>query len=172
MRAQVEHVEQQPLGEHLAGHTLADDAARLHDDEAVAVARCELEVVQHGDDRAARVVAQARDELEHLHGVRHVDVYVLAQVLHNWPDAEAALILSRVADAVGTGRIAVIERISGPDAHDHDVEFDLLMFAAFGGGERAVDEYAALARGAGLELTSTMPLADDLHLIELRRAGG
>lgn len=100
------------------------------------------------------------------------DVYVLAQVLHNWPDAEAALILSRVADAVGTGRIAVIERVSGPDAHDHDVEFDLLMFATFGGGERTVDEYAALARGAGLELTSTTPLADDLHLIELRRAGG
>lgn len=131
------------------------------------------------------------------------DMYVLAQVLHNWPDAEAQLILSRVAEAVGagrsietgddavsgrgtgagqeaeaqlgdesdpgtgSGRIIIVERISGADAHDHDVELDLLMFAAFGGGERTLSEYAALAAEVGLEVHSSKPLFDDLHLIEL-----
>lgn len=107
------------------------------------------------------------------------DIYVLTQVLHNWPDAEARLILSRVAEAVGagrdagagsdsgTGRVIIVERISGADAHDHDVELDLLMFAAFGGGERTLAEYAALAAEVGLEVRSSKPLFDDLHLIEL-----
>lgn len=100
------------------------------------------------------------------------DVYVLAQVLHDWPDAEARLILGRVAEAAESGRVVVVERISGVDAHDHDVELDLLMLAAFGGGERTVDEYAALAGAVGLEVSAVLPLVDDLHLIELCRAGG
>ncbi|MFT0846752.1 siderophore-interacting protein [Actinomycetaceae bacterium L2_0104] len=98
------------------------------------------------------------------------DIYVLAQVLHNWPDAEAQLILSRVAEAAGSARVLIVERISGAGGHDHDAEFDLLMFAAFGGGERTVAEYAALAAESGLELVSAVPILDELHLIELRRA--
>lgn len=41
------------------------------------------------------------------------------------------------------------------------------LFAAFGGGEQTLSEYAALAAEVGLEVRSSKPLFDDLHLIEL-----
>ncbi|WP_029136538.1 siderophore-interacting protein [Nakamurella lactea] len=96
------------------------------------------------------------------------DVYLLAQVLHDWPDPEAVKILRRVADAAGDRRIALVERLAADEDHDHDVMFDLQMYATFGSGERSLDEFAALGDRAGLTVTGTTPIGEDLHLIELR----
>jgi NADPH-dependent ferric siderophore reductase len=99
------------------------------------------------------------------------DVYLLAQVLHDWPDEEAAAILGRVAEAAGRGgRVLLIERLPEDEPHDHDVIFDLKMYAVFGSGERTRDEYAALAARSGLRLESMTRLHDHMHLLELRSA--
>ncbi|MGI5327709.1 SIP domain-containing protein [Actinomadura nitritigenes] len=100
------------------------------------------------------------------------DVYLLAQVLHDWPDEEAATILSRAAEAAaGTdARVLLIERLPDDEPHDHDAIFDLKMYAVFGSGERTRDEYAAMAEHAGLRLETITRLHDTMHLIELRTA--
>lgn len=99
------------------------------------------------------------------------DVYVLAQVLHDWPDAEAVAILTRVAEAAGDRRILLVERLPSEHDHDHDLAYDLQMYARFGGGGRDLDEYAALAERAGLHLHGVTELRAGRHLLELRPRG-
>ncbi|OEV04146.1 siderophore-interacting protein [Streptomyces oceani] len=96
------------------------------------------------------------------------DVYLLAQVLHDWPDLESVALLRRVAQAAGERRIALVERISGEDDDEHDALFDLLMHAVFASGERTLDDWTGLARQAGLRLAGTTRLRENLFMIELR----
>lgn len=96
------------------------------------------------------------------------DAYVLTQVLHDWPDAEAEQILGRVADAVGDGTVVVAERLDSTDPEEH-AEMSLLMLTLFGSRERTNEEYGELFARAGLELVETRP-AGPLALLLGRRA--
>lgn len=100
------------------------------------------------------------------------DVYLLSQVLHDWPDAEATAILARIAEAVGVGRVVVVERIHPSDdpPHDHDVAFDLQMHAVFGGGERTGEQYATLAQAAGLRHLATSAVDEEMAALQFVRA--
>jgi SAM-dependent methyltransferase len=84
------------------------------------------------------------------------DVYVLSGILHDWPDAEAAAILRRCAEAVSpTGRVLVVEHLlDSADDLAGMTAFDLFMLIACGGQERTLEEYRTLGRQAGLELRS------------------
>lgn len=97
------------------------------------------------------------------------DCYTLAQVIHDWPDADAVAILRRGAAAVaGGGTIVLVERlVTEPPSPDH-VGMDLLMLALFGAAERTADEYAALAEAAGLRLAGIAPAGFGLSFVELR----
>lgn len=97
------------------------------------------------------------------------DRYLLAGVLHDWPDAECVSILRRLAVAAGPAPIHLVERL--PEAADHteDLAFDLQLYTVFGGGARSRREYATLADRAGLRLTDAVPLTDELHLLTIRR---
>lgn len=99
------------------------------------------------------------------------DVYLLSQVLHDWPDAECVAILQRLAEAASRregARVVLVERLPEPDPHDHDLMLDLALFATFGGGERSQAEYAELASRAGLALESVEPIGAELFLFTLR----
>lgn len=100
------------------------------------------------------------------------DAFVLAQVLHDWPDDQATDILRRGADVIGTdGRVLVVERVMD-DKHptqDH-VAMDLTMLALFGAAERTIGEFEALATAAGLRVVETRPAAEGLTVIEMARA--
>lgn len=98
------------------------------------------------------------------------DHYLLAQVLHDWPDAECVAVLSRLAAAAGEAPVHIVERLPSAEDHDHDLTFDLQLYTVFGGGERSQDEYAALAASAGLELVASTQLPGELHLLTFRRA--
>lgn len=106
------------------------------------------------------------------------DAYVLVQVIHDWPDADAIRILRRCAEALGpTGRLLVIERLPADtdDLDDHDdhaqnVAMSLRMLTLFGATERTVDDYAALFTAAGLELVATHRPGQLLGIVEARRA--
>ncbi|OEV09485.1 siderophore-interacting protein [Streptomyces nanshensis] len=96
------------------------------------------------------------------------DVYLLAQVLHDWPDPEAAAVLRRVAEAARGKRVVLVERIAGDLDDELDVAFDLKMHTVFGSGERTEEDWRRLASGAGLRLTGTRQVRENLFLLELR----
>ncbi len=96
------------------------------------------------------------------------DAYLLVDILHNWDDENARRILTRCAEAAGrSARILAIEAVSGIHA---STEMDLVMLVHFGGRERRVEEFRALASSAGLVLASAAPLTSQRGLLEFRVA--
>lgn len=87
------------------------------------------------------------------------DVYVLAAVLHNWPDREAAEVLQRCAAALPPhGCVLVVETLPDDARDPRDVTYrDLHMLCYFGGKERTLDDYRSLAASAGLRLAEVRP---------------
>jgi 2,7-dihydroxy-5-methyl-1-naphthoate 7-O-methyltransferase len=97
------------------------------------------------------------------------DAYVLSQVVHGWPDPEAARILSRCAEAGGDGaRILLVEGVLSERPSAEEASFDLFMFTLTGGRQRTLDEFRRLAQSVGLEIRSTRPLMAGTSLLELR----
>jgi SAM-dependent methyltransferase len=93
--------------------------------------------------------------------------YLLCDILHDWDDDHAHRILRRCAEAVHpTGRVLVIEPIGGRHAA---TDMDLAMLAIFGGRERRLDEFRALAAPHGLVLDTVTDLTDQRCLLEFRR---
>ncbi|MEU6149753.1 methyltransferase [Actinosynnema sp. NPDC047251] len=85
------------------------------------------------------------------------DAYLLCDVLHDWDDEHAHLVLARCAEAAGpTGRVLVLEPVGGRQAGTIG---DLAMPAIFGGRERRVEEFRAPASAHGLVLDTVTDLA-------------
>lgn len=89
------------------------------------------------------------------------DVYVLANVIHDWDDSEAVAILRTVRRAMGPeGHLLLVENVlDAPDrtaTQQRDVHLvDLHMLVMFGARERTKQEYDTLLAEAGLA-TSTI----------------
>lgn len=117
-------------------------------------------------DRGAVTVGSFFDPLPPGH-----DLYILAQVLHDWPDAEAVRILRHCADAArrapaGKGRVLLIERLVGDPPSPAHLRSDLFMLTLFGGAERSLAEFTALCDAARLDISATRPIGHDLSFIE------
>ncbi|MEV0247050.1 methyltransferase [Nocardia sp. NPDC050712] len=96
--------------------------------------------------------------------------YLLCDILHDWNDAHAHLILARCVRALPpTGRLLIIEPVGGRHA---GTEFDLAMLVIFGGRERRLDEFRALTAPHGLTLESVTDLTEQRCLLEFRRMPG
>jgi 2,7-dihydroxy-5-methyl-1-naphthoate 7-O-methyltransferase len=96
------------------------------------------------------------------------DAYLLCDILHDWDDEHAHRILGRCVEAAHpAGRVLVIEAVGGRRA---STEFDLAMLVIFGGRERRVDEFRALASAHGLVLDTVTDLTDRRCLLEFRLA--
>ena len=93
------------------------------------------------------------------------DAYILAQIVHDWPDAEAFAILSACRRAMAPGaRLRVIEQVlpstDGSDLHEKAGPnlLDLNMLVLFGGGqERTAEEYRRLLAAAGFGEIEVLP---------------
>jgi hypothetical protein len=93
------------------------------------------------------------------------DAYILAQIVHDWPDAEALAILSACRRAMAPGaRLWVIEQVlpstDGSDLHEKAGPnlLDLNMLVPFGGGqERTAEEYRRLLAAAGFGEIEVLP---------------
>jgi hypothetical protein len=96
------------------------------------------------------------------------DLYVLSNVLHDWPDDAAVRILARCRDAAGPdGRILIVERLSaGPGDPETTTRMDLRMLVLVGGRERTVEGFAALASAAGLAMTCVATTTSGHTLME------
>jgi hypothetical protein len=90
------------------------------------------------------------------------DTYLLVNVLHDWDDADAVRLLTRVAQATGaSGRVVVVEaEHTAVPRDDLAVSADLLMAAlTHGGRERGTEGFVELGRTAGLRHERAVRLA-------------
>ena len=96
------------------------------------------------------------------------DLYIVRHIVHNWGDAEAALILRNCTAALRPGgKVLVVKGIVLP-GHRKDTTrlLDLEMMVLSGTGrERSKPEFRRLFSEAGLRLVSTIPLASTARLI-------
>jgi 2,7-dihydroxy-5-methyl-1-naphthoate 7-O-methyltransferase len=99
------------------------------------------------------------------------DLYLLKNVLADWPDREATAILTRCAEAARpAGRVVIL---GGVSAGEHgEAAPELLMMVLLGGKDRTLDEFGELARQAGLEVSVAGRLPSGRFAVECRPAGG
>jgi hypothetical protein len=96
------------------------------------------------------------------------DAYVLARVLHDWSDEDAARILRRVRAAMtADARLLLLEGVVGPPNEDPLVKFlDVMMLVSAGGRERTEVEWRELLAGADLELVGVTRAGPARYVIE------
>jgi 2,7-dihydroxy-5-methyl-1-naphthoate 7-O-methyltransferase len=96
------------------------------------------------------------------------DAYLLNRVIHDWDDAAATAILRRCAEAAGSaGRVLVIESHGTPGGDSAAfAEMNLRMLVLAGGRERTIDDYSALAAGAGLRVAAVHEITERHVIIE------
>ena len=89
----------------------------------------------------------------------HADAYIVSQVLHDWPDDEAASILRAVRRAArADSHLLVIEQVLPTAAGPHPAKvLDVVMLALTGGRERTADEHASLFQAGGFRLDRVVP---------------
>ena len=81
------------------------------------------------------------------------DLYLLKNVLADWPDAEAGALLKRCAEAAHPkGRVIILGGVTPQGA---DTSPELLMLVLVGGKSRSFAEFRELARAAGLEIAAS-----------------
>ncbi|MBA3777852.1 MAG: hypothetical protein H0X16_00840 [Chloroflexi bacterium] len=96
------------------------------------------------------------------------DAYVLMEVLHDWPDAETAAILSAVRRAASPGaRVLIIENVLvdvAADLRGHTL--DVIMLAITGGRERTGEQFAKLLEAAGFTESTLIHTSGPLRIVE------
>jgi hypothetical protein len=91
------------------------------------------------------------------------DRYLLRQIIHDWDDERAILILANCRRSMpASGRIRVIEGMMSEDYQQSlpVLQLDLETLVNYGGLQRAKDEYRALFTAAGFRLGRVIPLDD------------
>jgi hypothetical protein len=97
------------------------------------------------------------------------DCYILANVLHDWDDAQSVQILRAChAGLEPSGRVLIIERLIPEDPREAVPVLlsDLNMLLLTGGQERTNAEYEALLAAAGPQLGRIQPVATPYGVIE------
>jgi hypothetical protein len=97
------------------------------------------------------------------------EVWVLSQVLHDWPDRECRTILQRCREAMRkTDRLLVTEMLTVPCEPNIPVNLiDMTMLMYFGEArQRTVDEYRKLFESTGFALTRISPTAGAFSIVE------
>jgi len=95
------------------------------------------------------------------------DLYLLKNVLADWPDREALAILSRCAEAARpTGRIVVLGGVSPDESSGPSPE--LLMMVLVGGKSRGLADFRDLAHAAGLDIDAVGRQSSGRFVVECR----
>jgi 2,7-dihydroxy-5-methyl-1-naphthoate 7-O-methyltransferase len=79
------------------------------------------------------------------------DLYILKNVLADWPDREAKAILKRCGEAARPSGRVVVFTGAGPG---EEASPELLMLVLVGGRGRTLEEFREMGREAGLQLTA------------------
>jgi hypothetical protein len=97
----------------------------------------------------------------------HADAYILSEVLHDWPDEEAAAIVRAVRTAAPKGsHLLVLEVVLSeqPGLHPSKV-LDVIMLSLTGGRERTRVEHQALMRAGGFHLERVVSTGDPVSVL-------
>ena len=97
------------------------------------------------------------------------DIYVLANVLHDWDDARSVQILANCRKAMAAdGRVLIVERLIPDESADAVPVLlsDINMLVLTGGMERTNAEYANLLAQAGLAPGRVQPVTAPYGVIE------
>jgi hypothetical protein len=137
-------------------------------DRPGAAERARVKIAEAG--LAERCEAMAGDFFTSVPG--GADAYLLKHVIHDWDDEQATAILRNVRSAMkSSGRLLIAEGVY-PAHVEATLECraaasnDVNMLVSTGGRQRSEDEFRALYRAAGFELTKIVPTAARLALIE------
>jgi hypothetical protein len=86
-------------------------------------------------------------------------VYLLVNVLHDWPDEQASRILAAVRDRLpDTGRLLIVEGVPGVDGQpSRSGALDLHMLVVWGGRERGPAEWRDLLAAVALRIDRRYP---------------
>lgn len=100
------------------------------------------------------------------------DAYVLMEVIHDWPDEDAARILSAVRKAApAQARLLIVEALVSEAPGPHfSKTLDIIMLAVTGGRERTPSEYEALLADAGFRFERVIPTASRYSIVEATTA--
>ena len=96
------------------------------------------------------------------------DLHILKQIVHDWDDERATLLLRNCQRALGTGgKVLLIEMVIPPDNQPSPAQaMDLNMLVVLGGRERTEEEYRDLFQAAGLRLERVIPTHSPFSVIE------
>lgn len=100
------------------------------------------------------------------------DVYILRNIIHDWGDDEAVVVMRRCGEAAGeAGKVLIVERVLTTDGDLQELTgMDLRMLTLFASKERSLDEFNTLAATAGLALDNARPTASTYWLLEYHTA--
>ncbi|MDQ3783623.1 MAG: acetylserotonin O-methyltransferase [Actinomycetota bacterium] len=96
------------------------------------------------------------------------DVYILMEVIHDWPDAEATAILSAIHRAASPGaRVLIIENVlEDPKSDQRGHTLDVIMLCVTGGRERTSEQFVELLEDAGFVNTTVIGTAGPMRIVE------
>jgi len=110
---------------------------------------------------ADRVTAVAQSFFDPLPG--GADLYLVKNVLGDWPDREAKAILRRCAEAARpAGRVMILSGVTPDERADPA----LLMMVLVGGKERTLGEFSEVAHEVGLEVRASGRLRSGRFAVE------
>ena len=100
------------------------------------------------------------------------DAYILSRVINSFNNERAVTVLKNCHRAmIKKGRLILVERVV-PDRVEHSIAAqgsvvsDLNMMVISGGRERTSNEYQALLRAAGFEMTNIIPTRSEVSVVE------
>ena len=96
------------------------------------------------------------------------DVYLMSNILHDWPDEQCHIILTNCHRAMKTGsRLLVLEMVVPPGNEPSVAKLlDLEMLVITGGRERTAAEFENLFESSGFRLSRIMPTGENVCIIE------
>ncbi|GAC1425956.1 MAG: methyltransferase [Burkholderiaceae bacterium] len=99
------------------------------------------------------------------------DVHLLKQIIHDWNEERAALVLANCHQALAPGgKLLLIEMVvPGDNRPDFAQAMDLNMLAILGGRERTEAEYFTLLEAAGFKLQRVIATRSPFSVIEALR---
>jgi len=99
------------------------------------------------------------------------DVWILSQVLHDWPDAECRAILVRCRERMRSGdRLLVVEMVPVPGQPDVGIALLDITMLMFGGEarQRTVEEYNELFTATGFRQAGVVGTGTAFSILEAR----
>ena len=97
------------------------------------------------------------------------DVWILSQVLHDWPDAECRTILMRCRERMRSAdRLLVVEMVPVPGQPDVGIAILDMAMMTFGGEarQRTEEEYIELFAATGLSLVQVVKTGTAFSILE------